>query len=180
MLCPGPSTFILLRLPTSPVSSTSARFLVDEIKAALASSDFYAFPDIFQQPSNQQTKRVIFAQLGWDCLLVIVNIHSLHTTVTFLKESKTVYLKLALAVKLYYKSTSMLIANLPTFTAQAVLSTGKMGSQLFKPLQERSTLKKYSQLMALFLVFLFHHTADPTSHFPIPFHPDHQAHLESV
>ena len=46
------------------------------------------------QPADQG----IFAQLGWDCLLVNVNICSLCTTVTFLRESKAVYLKLALAI----------------------------------------------------------------------------------
>ena len=134
----------LVKVTDVLVSLTSAGSLVDKIEAALASSDFYALPDVFQQPSNQQTKGVIFAQLGWDCLLVNVNIHSLCTTVAFLKESEAVYLKLALAVKLYYKSASTFITNLPMFTAQAVLSTGKMGSQPFKPLQEKSTLKKYS------------------------------------
>ena len=34
--------------------------------------------------------------------------------------------------------------------------------------------------MALFLIFLFHHTADSTPHFPVPFHPDHWVHLVSV
>ncbi|KAH0826845.1 hypothetical protein J3R83DRAFT_4377 [Lanmaoa asiatica] len=158
----------------------SSRTLVEEIEARLSSDGLYSISEAFQPSSNQRTKGTVFAQLGWDQLLVGVTISSLRKTVATPKESEPVYFKLMQAVGLYYASTSPLIASLPTLTARAVLSTGDLTSQPFKPLQEKDTLKKYSRFMALFLIFLLRHAVDPIPNFSVPLHPDHTMHLSSL
>ena len=167
-------TFLVEVTYAPPLSSGP---LVDEIEARLSASQFYSVADVFQPSSNQRTKGTLFAQLGWDQLLVGVSICSLRRTVASPKESEPAYFKLMQAVELYYASISPLIASLPILTARAVLSTGELTSQPFKPLQEKDTLKKYSRFMALFLIFLLRHAASPILGFSVPLHPDHRTHL---
>ena len=174
----GIKSYISCRGDICPPPSSST--LVEEIEALLASNKFYSVSDVFQPSSNQRTKGTIFAQLGWDQLLVDVSICSLRRTVASPKESESACFKLMQAMELYYASISPLIASLPILTARAVLSSGELTSQPFKPLQEKDTLKKYSRFMALFLVFLLCHAANPIPNFSVPLHPDHRTHLSSL
>ena len=168
----------LVEVTYAPSPSSGA--LVEEIEAHLSLSNFYSVSDVFQPSLNQRTKGTVFAQLGWDQLLVGVSICTLRRTVTSPKETEPGYFKLMQAVELYYTSISPLIASLPVLTARAVLSTSELTSQPFKPLQEQDTLKRYSRFMALFLVFLLRHAADPIPSFPVPLHPDHSTYLSSL
>jgi hypothetical protein len=95
--------------------SPSSAALVEEIEVVLSSSEFYSVLDVFQPSSNQRTKGTVFAQLGWDQLLVGVSI--LQSTVVSPKEFEPAYLKLTQAIGLYYASTSLLIPSLPILTA---------------------------------------------------------------
>ncbi|KAH0825908.1 hypothetical protein J3R83DRAFT_7662 [Lanmaoa asiatica] len=147
--------------------------LVNDVEKYLSSVQLYALSDVFQPSTNERAKGTIFAQIGWDQLLIGVGIRDLRKTVVFPNATDVVYHRLTQAVERYYASMSPLISSLPTLTARAILSTGELGSQLFKTLQEKDTLKKYSRFMALFLVFLLRHIADPIPAFPVPFHPIH-------
>ncbi|KAI9452391.1 hypothetical protein HD554DRAFT_827680, partial [Boletus coccyginus] len=151
--------------------------LINEVEKYLSTTQLYTITDVFQPSSNQRAKGTIFAQVGWDELLVGVNICDLRKTVAPPNTTDAVYHRLAQAVERYYTSISPLISSLPILTARAILSTGELGSQPFKTVQEKDTLKKYARFMALFLVFLLRHVTNPIPAFPVPFHP---AHIEQL
>ena len=147
--------------------------LINEVEKYLSTTRLHTITNVFQPSSNQRAKGAIFAQVGWDELLVGVSICDLRKTVAPPNTTDAVYHRLAQAVERYYTSISPLISSLPILTACAILSTGELGSQPFKTVQEKDTLKRYARFMALFLVFLLRHVANPIPAFPVPFHPTH-------
>ncbi|KAG9311149.1 hypothetical protein JVU11DRAFT_8215 [Chiua virens] len=164
----------------SDLPSASPISLSDSVEHYLASVKLYSFPSVFQKLSDERLKGTIFAQVGWDQLLVGVDIRELRKTVATPTVVDVEYYRLTQSVESYYTLVSLLISSLPVLTARAVLSTGELGSKLFKPLQESTTLKKYSRFLALFLVFLLRHSINPVAHFSVPFHPSHVEHLSSL
>ena len=154
--------------------------LSNAVEHHLASLQLYSTPAVFEKISDARLKGTIFAQVGWDRLLVGVNLRDLRQTIANPSPNDAMYHRLIEAVERYYASLSPLISSLPILTARAVLSHGELGSKPFKPLQETSTLKKYSRFVALFLVFLLRHLANPIPNFPVPFHPSHIDHLSSL
>ncbi|KAF8549160.1 hypothetical protein OG21DRAFT_627578 [Imleria badia] len=154
--------------------------LIDDVEKYLSSVQLYSTTDAFHPSSNQRAKGTLFAQVAWDELLVGVNIRDLRKTIASPSTTDAAYYRLVRAVEHYYASISPLISSLPILTARAILSTGELGSQPFKTVQEKDTLKKYSRFMALFLVFLLRHIADPISAFSVPFHPSHTQQLSSL
>ncbi|KAF8422586.1 hypothetical protein L210DRAFT_852295 [Boletus edulis BED1] len=158
----------------------SSEPLIDDIENHLASVHLYSISNIFQPSCNERTKGTIFAQVGWDQLLVGVNIRELRKTIVSPNSTDVTYHRLTQAVECYYASISPLISSLPILTARAILSTGELGSQPFKNLQEKDTLKRYSRFMALFLVFLLRHIDSPIPAFSVPFHPSHIKEMSSL
>ena len=168
----------MVKVDDIPLPSSAP--LSDAVEHHLASVQLYSIPAVFQKVSDKRLKGTIFSQVGWDQLLVGVNIRDLCDMVASPTAVDTVYHCLTQAVECYYASLSPLVSSLPTFTARAILSTGEIGSQPFKPVQESVTLKKYSRFVALFLVFLLCHMASPVPEFSMPLHPAHAKQLSSL
>ena len=162
-----------------PISTPNQESLVDDLERQLASFPLYSLPDVFLPSSNERSKGALFAQLGWDQLLVGVRIGDLRATVTTPPDSDPCS-RLVSMVQSYYASISPLIPTLPVLTARAILSTGELGSQPFKTVQEKDTLKRYSSLMALFLIFLLRHMTNPVLGFSVPFNEAHLLNLSSL
>ena len=160
-------------------TATGPESLADDLEKKLSSLQLYALPDVFQPSSNERSKGTLFAQLGWDHLLVAIRICDLWSTITTTPASDP-YNHLALSIHSYYSSISPTIPSLPILTARAILSTRELSSQPFKTIQEKDMLKQYSNLMALFLVFLLRHIANPVEGFLVPFHESHLSHLLSL
>ena len=168
----------MVELTDAPPSSFVPLF--NKVQEYIEAKQLHKLSDVFQPTVNARLKGTIFAQVGWDQLLVGVNIRDLRDTVVTPTAADVAYHRLTQAVERYYASLPPLISSLPILTARAVLSTGELGSQPFKPVQESATLKKYSRLVALFLVFLLRHRANPIPEFSVPFHPLHIEQLYSL
>ncbi|KAF8545692.1 hypothetical protein OG21DRAFT_1528315, partial [Imleria badia] len=69
-------------IPSPTITTTCPESLVDDLEAQLSSLQLYALPDVFQPSFNERSKGALFAQLGWDHLLVAIRIHDLRSTVT--------------------------------------------------------------------------------------------------
>lgn len=55
--------------------------LADDLEEQLSSMQLYALPEVFQPSSNERSKGTLFAQLGWDHLLIGVRIADLRRLV---------------------------------------------------------------------------------------------------
>ena len=162
-----------------PTSTPNQESLVDNLERQLASFPLYSLPNIFLPSSNERSKDALFAQLGWDQLLVGVHISDLQATVTTPKDSDPCSCLISM-VQSYHASISLLIPTLPVLTTHAILSTGELGSQPFKTVQEKDTLKWYLSLIALFLIFLLHHMTNLVLGFSVPFNEAHLLNLSSL
>ena len=102
---------------------------VVSVEQHLASVQLYNTPAVFERTSDARLKGTIFAQVGWDKLLVGVNLHKLCQTVANPSPKDIVYHRLTEAVERYYASLPPLIPPLPILTAHAVLSSGELAVQ---------------------------------------------------
>jgi len=123
-----------------PPTSACPQSLMNDLEDKLSSLQLYALLQVFQPSSNECSKGTLFAQLGWDHLLVGICICDLRGTVATPPDLDC-YNRLTLSVQTYYSSISPLIHSLPILTAHAILSTGELGSQPFKTVQEKDMLK---------------------------------------
>ncbi|KAH0833799.1 hypothetical protein J3R83DRAFT_10949, partial [Lanmaoa asiatica] len=154
--------------PCSPLSPC-----IGDILQHSKTVQLYSFPDTFKLPENARIKGTIFAQVGWEDMLDGVNIRDLRLTVNVPEHTEALYHHLVESVEAYYARISPHIKSLSILTSRYIASASELGSQPFKPLQERDTLKKYSRLTGLFLVFLMRHLKSSIPSFDVPFHSHH-------
>ncbi|KAF8418659.1 hypothetical protein L210DRAFT_3578829 [Boletus edulis BED1] len=154
------------------LSSPSSLCIADILQHSDA-VQLYGLPETFKLPANARIKGTIFAQVGWEDIFDGVNVRDLRLTVNTPDHTEPLYQRLVESVEGYYAHVSPRIKSLPILTSRCIASASELGSQPFKALQERDTLKKYSRLTGLFLVFLMRHLKSPTPSFDVPFHPHH-------
>ncbi|KAJ3870944.1 hypothetical protein F5051DRAFT_446885 [Lentinula edodes] len=166
-------------LPISVTSSPS----VEIIQKAADSCNLLEHSKVFTVASNEREKNAVFAQSRWDEVLEGVNLSSLMATVsTSNRETFSHFKRLKSISREYYKDVGERLPTLPVLTRRYLLSssTSNLKYQPFRRPQDVRTVIEDSDRTSQFIAFLIVNLETPVEGFPIPLHPEVEAHLNSL
>jgi hypothetical protein len=137
----------------------------------------YAMNSTYSKPSNLRSRGALFSQTNWERCIESVDLKVLRPTAFAPNKSTEPFLvKLVETTRAYYRDIANNLDTLSILTLRLIASpnmSDNVESAPFRRPQQDSTLERYSDCMARFLIFLMRHFHSPVDGFHVPFHSQH-------